>query len=171
MNIPYLLKTIGTVKLSELVAVIDAPPIDLNLAIWDSIDNGEIEVDEDKDRVKLTAKDAQPWHNPDLATKIIRVAQHYAANEVNINKGRLDAYIRDPKTGAGEPMHEYLMTLQYLIDTGQLVQEIVSLPKTPKRPYHKFLFLCLPENAEVNQEWNAKQINSWIARFESNKVK
>ena len=162
MNLLYLLKILKTNKLSELVANMDLPPLDINLAIWEAIDNGEIEIDEDKDRVKAL-KDAEPWQNPDLATKLIRVFQHYAANQANITRGRLNGYIKDPATEQGYKWHEYIMTLQYLIDNGQVVEEVISVPKVGKRPYHKFAFLCLP--GQNNQEWNARTINQWIDTF------
>ena len=162
MNIPYLLKTLNTNKLSELMQTIDTPPLDSNLAVWEALDRGEIEIDEDKDRVKALAE-PQPWHNPDLATKLIRVIQHYAQNETNITRGRLNGYMKDPLTSQGYPIHEYLMTLQYLIDEGQVIEEVVSVPKTKGRPYHRFVFLCLPGND--NAEWNARAVNKWIDDF------
>ena len=169
MNILYLLKTINSNKLSDLVAAIDAPPIDANLAIWGAIDRGEIEVNEKKDRVKVLDEDAGSWHDPDLATKIIRVIQHYASNEANITRGRLNSYIKDPSTSQGYPLHEYLMTVQYLIDNGQIIEDVVSVPQTKNRPFHRFVFLCLPEND--NAEWNAKAVNKWIDDFAKSKVK
>lgn len=169
MNVLYLLKILDTSKLSELVAVIDLPPIDMNLALWDAIDNGDIEIDDKKDRVKALKK-AKPWHNPELTSKLFRVIQHYAANESNITVGRLNSYMKDPLNNNGYPTHEYLMSMQSLIDAGSVVEEVLSIPAVKKkRPYHKFVFLCLPEND--NQEWNARAVNKWLATFESNKVK
>lgn len=168
MNILYLLKIMGTNKLSDLVSVIDAAPIDINLAIWDAIDNGEIEVDADKDRVKAL-KEAEEWHNPQLANKILRTVQHYAKNETNISKGRLDGDIKDPATGEGYAWHEYLMTLQALIDKGVIIEDIRTIPKTKGRPFHRFVFLCLPDND--NEEWNSRQINKWISNWKPSKVK
>lgn len=162
MNIPYLLKTLNTNKLSELAESMDMPPLDMNLALWGALDNGEIEINEDKDRVKAL-KEPEAWHNPDLATKLIRVIQHYAQNETNITRGRLNGYMKDPLTSQGYPIHEYLMTLQYLIDNGQVIEDVVSVPKTKSRPYHRFVFLCLPGND--NAEWNAKAVNKWIDDF------
>jgi len=81
----------------------------------------------------------------------------------------MNAYMKDPATGKGYPLHEYLMTMQYLIDTGQVLEHVVSVPQTKKRPFHRFVFLCLPGND--NEEWNAKAINKWIADFEKSKVK
>lgn len=168
MNILYLLKTLDTKKLSELVANIDAPPLDVNLAIWEAIDRGEIEIDEEKDRIKVL-KTWEIWKNDDLANKLIRVIQHYAKNGVNVTRGRLKGYIKDPLTEKGYPYHEYIMSLQALIDEGTVVEETISVPKTGKRPYQKFVFLCLPEND--NSEMNAKAINKWIAEFDKSKVK
>lgn len=168
MNILYLIKVLETKKLSELAAAIDLPPIDLNLALWGAIDNGEIEIDEKKDRV-TPLKEWEYWHDPELASKLLRVIQHYAANKANITVGRMNAYMKDPATGKGYALHEYLMTMQYLIDTGQVLEHVVSVPQTKKRPFHRFVFLCLPGND--NEEWNAKAINKWIADFEKSKVK
>lgn len=169
MNILYLLKTLKSDKLSDLTATMDMPPLDMNLAIWDSLDKGEIEIDEEKDKVKAL-KEAETWYSPELATKLIRVLQHYTANEANITRGRLNSYMKDPLTSIGYPLHEYLMTLQHLIDQGQVEEEVISVPAIKgKRPYHKFVFLCLPGND--NQEWNAKAVNKWIADFENTKVK
>lgn len=169
MNILYLLKVLGTDKLSELVAAIDVPPLDMNLAIWDAIDRGEIEVDEDKDRIKAL-KDAAPTADPNLMNKLIRVIQHYAANEVNINKGRLISYMKDPVSNQGYATHDYLMAMQYLVDNGTLIEQIVTVPEVKKsRPFRRFVFLCLPENEANNEEWNAKAVNNWIANWEKKK--
>lgn len=171
-NVPYLIKTIKTNKLSELAAVIDTPPLDMNLAIWDSIDRGEITVDENKDRVTIITETVEPWHNPDLTNKILRAIQHYAKNNTNITRGRMNGYIKEPITDKGYPMHEYFMSLQYLIDNGTVLEEVISVPGVKgKRQPHVFAFLCLPENAEQNSEWNAKAVNKWIADGEKNKVK
>lgn len=170
MNILYLLKILKTNKLSELIANMDMPPIDYNLAVWEAVANGELEIDEEKDKVKAL-KEAEPSHDPVLATKIIRVMQHYARDELNINRGRLNSYVKDPVTAVGYGWHDYLTTLQYLIDTGQIIEQIISVPGVKdKRPPHKFAFLCLPENQEISEEWNSKQINNFIATWKPDKV-
>lgn len=166
MNILYLLHVLKTKKLSELVANIDAPPLDINLAIWEAIDDGQVELDEEKDLI-TPLKTYDSWYDPTLATKLITVIQHYAKNETNITRGRLASYIKDPMTRVGYKTHEYLMTLEHLIETGQILEEVVAVPATKKRPYHKFVFLCLEGNP--NEEWNAKAVNKWIADFEKSK--
>lgn len=167
MNVPYLLKTLKTNKLSEVVANIDGAPLDINIAIWDAIDNGEIEVDEEKDRI-TALKEAELWHDEELTTKILKVIRHYTKNETNITRGNLFKYLKDPMTMQGYNTHDYLMSLQYLIDTGVIKEYEVSVPEIKKkRPYHKFVFLCLPQND--NEEWNAKAVNNWIENWEKKK--
>lgn len=166
MNIGYLLKILGTNKISELVANIDLPPLDINLAIWDAVARGEIEVNMDKDRI-TALKEPEASFNSDLANKLIRTIQHYASEKVNITRGRLNSVIKDPMTDKGYQWHEYLMALHYLIDTGQVIEEEVSVPKAGKRPFHRFVFLCLPEND--NQEWNARDVNKWIENWNKKK--
>lgn len=166
MNLPYLLEILGTDKISELVANIDLPPLDLNLLIWDAEKAGEIEVDLENDRVKAL-KGPEITFDSDLASKLLRTLQHYEKQEINMTRGRLNNSIKDPATGAGYPWHEYLMALHYLIDSGQVQEEVVSVPKEGKRPYHKFVFLQFPDNP--NEEWNKNQVNKWVANFNRKK--
>lgn len=169
MNILYLLKILNTEKLSEVVANLDLPPLDINLALWDAERAGEVEINQDKDRIRAL-KPHEITFNSDLATKLLRVMQQYQSKETNITRGRLNSLIKDPVTNLGYPYHEYLMALHYLIDSEQIVQVEWAVPKTEKRPYHKFAFLCFPDNPN-NEEWNAREVNKWIANFAKKKVK
>lgn len=190
MNVPYLLKILNTESLPELVANIDMAPIDMNLAIWEAIDRGEIKVDEEeqvgehKGSVRLLVE-PEPSSDPDLKNKVLRVIQHYAREETNVTRGRLNGYVKDPSTGQGYPWHEYLMAVQHLIDGELVVQDVIDVPASIKRfkdkkgrdkekmlrPPHKFAFLGLADNAEKNAEWNAKAVNKWIADIEEEMVK
>jgi hypothetical protein len=166
MNIPYLLKILGTNKLSELVANIDLPPLDINLLIWDAEKAGQIKLDLDKDRITVL-KAPEATFDSDLASKLLRTMQHYEAQETNITRGRLNNAIKDPSTGKGYAYHDYLMAMQYLIDSEQIEQEVVSVPKLGERPYHKFVFLQFPDNP--NEDWNRNEVNKWIANFNKKK--
>jgi len=164
MNIPYLLKILNTNKLQELVANIDLPPIDLNLAIWDAEKAGQVEINEKKGTIKALVEPEVSFDS-DLASKLLRVIQHYASKEINVTRGTLNGVIKDPQTGNGYPWHDYIMALQYLIDTEQILELQKEVPKTKDRPYHKFVFLCLADNP--NEEWNAREVNKWLAKFNS----
>lgn len=167
MNILYLLKILDTKKLSELVANIDLPPLDLNLAIWDAEKAGQIEIDPDKDKVKALTE-PEITFDSDLASKLLRVMQQYESQGINITRGRLNNMIKDPVTGLGYGYHEYLMALHYLIDSGQIVEEAVSVPEIKnKRPFHKFVFLQFPNNP--NEDWNRNEVNKWIENFAKSK--
>lgn len=168
MNILYLLHAMGSNKLTDLVNVIDAAPLDFDLAVWEAIDRGEIEVDQKKDRVK-PLKDYEMWHDEELADKMLRVIKHYIAEGKNVTRGRMDGEMKDATTGQGYPWHVYLMTRQYLVDSGQIVEDVVSVPKTKGRPFHRFVFMGLPGND--NEEMNAKEINNWLAQWTNRKVK
>ena len=168
MNVLYLLKILKTNKISELVANIDAPFLDINLAIWDAAKAGDVEVDESKDKI-IALKEPEITFNSDLATKLLRTMQHYNARETNITRGRLNTLVKNTATEFNYAWHDYIMALQYLIDTGQIEEQVISVPKTNKRPYHKFVFLCFPDNP--NEEWNSREVNNWIANWEKNKVK
>lgn len=194
MNIAYLLKCLDTEVLDELVANIDTPPLDMNLAIWDAIDRGEIEVDEEAGievdgkthigTVKLLVEPT-PSSDSDLKNKILRTIQHYSRDEVNITRGRLNSQVKDMSTGKGYGWHEYIMAVQHLIDEGTVVQQVIDVPAVTKekvsksgkrkveviRPAHKFAFLGLAENEDKNEEWNAIAVSKWIADMEQHMVR
>jgi len=166
VNIPYLLKILNTSKITELVANIELPPIDIDLALWDAAKAGQVEINLKKDKIKALTE-PEITFDSDLAGKLLRVMQHYEANETNVTRGRLNSAIKDPSSGKGYAYHEYLMALHYLIESGQVIQEEVAVPKTKTRPYHKFAFLCFPDNP--NEEWNSREVNKWIANFNKKK--
>lgn len=168
MNVLYLLKILKTNKISELVANIDAPFLDINLAIWDAAKAGDVEVDESKDKI-IALKEPEITFNSDLATKLLRTMQHYNARETNITRGRLNTLVKNTGTEFNHLWHDYIMALQYLIDSGQIEEQVISVPKTKSRPYHKFVFLCFKDNP--NEEWNSREVNNWIANWEKKKVK
>jgi len=184
MNVSYLLKILGTESLPELVANIDLPALDMNLAIWDAIDNKEIEIDEPNGTVKLLIE-PESSSDPELKNKVLRVIHHYAREETNVTRGRLNSYVKDPTTGQGYPWHEYIMAVQHLIDDRLVSEDIVEVPAAIKRftdkkgrkkekiirPAHKFAFLGLTENAEQNAEWDAKAVNKWIADIDAQMIK
>lgn len=181
MNVAYLIEALGTNDLKEVVANIDLPPLDMNLAIWEAIDRGEVEVDEERGTIDVVL-DPAPSSDADLKSKVLRVIQHYARENTNITRGRLNVYIKDPGTGEGYPWHEYVMVLQHLLD-GELIEEevieveekraTVKNPETGKkeeqvvRPGHKFAFLGLAENGEKNAEWNRAAVDKWLADMEA----
>jgi len=74
----------------------------------------------------------------------------------------------NPESDKGYPWHEYIMALQYLIDSGQVKEEIVKLAEIKdQRPAHTFVFLCLEDNP--NEEWNTREVNKWIANWNGKK--
>jgi len=168
VNVLYLLKILGTNKISELVANIDAPFLDINLAIWDAVKNGDVEVDEEKDKI-TPLKTHEVSFDADLANKLLRTLQHYNARETNITRGRLNTLVKNTATEFNYAWHDYIMALQYLIDSGQIEEQVISVPKSNKRPYHKFVFLCFKDNP--NEEWNSREVNNWIANWEKKRVK
>jgi hypothetical protein len=168
MNIPYLSQCLETDKFSDLVGVMDMVALDMNLAIEDAIANGEVKIDRENDKVEILVE-ATPYYDPELMNKLLRTVQHYAKNETTITRGRMNALVKDPldpTNARGYRTHEYIMSMQYLIDSGQVTEDIVDVVKSKKYPAHKFVFLGLPENKDKHEEWNAKAVNKWIADFE-----
>lgn len=145
---------------------IDLAPLDINLLLGDAEEAGQIEVDRTKDKIKALTE-PEITFNADLANKLLRTMQQYEKRELNITRGRLNSLIKDPVTGTGYGYHEYLMALHYLIDSGQIQEEVVDVPKAGKRPAHKFVFLQFPDNP--NEDWNRGVVNKWIANWHKSK--
>lgn len=178
-DVAYLLKILKTEKLSELIDNIDLVPLDMNLALWAAEDAGEIKIDMDNDKVELLV-DPTPSGDEILGNKIIRVLQHYAKATTNLTRGRLNSQIKDGITGQGYGWETYITTVQWLIDSGQILEKVVVVPEEKRmikvkrhkekemvvRPEHKFAFLCLPDNEDDNDEWNQRSVDKFIANYE-----
>lgn len=167
MNIVYLLQILGTRKLSSLIENIDLSLFDINLALFDAEEAGEISIDRNKDKIKAL-KEPVPSCDKVLEDKIYRVIQHYARKEVNITMGKLLSWLKNPMAEYNYPYHECLMAIQHLVDTGKVIEIEASVPKLKDRPFHRFVFLCLPDND--NEEWNAREINKFIDNWKATKV-
>lgn len=168
-NILYLLKILKTNKISELVANIDLPALDINLAIWEAERDGKVEINQNKDRIKALVE-REITFDSDLANKLIRVIQHYASKEINVTRGRLTNLVKSPGQEFNYPYHDYLMALQYLIDSEQITEAVVSVPGIKdKRPPRKFVFLQFLDNP--NEAWNKAEINRWISNWNKKSVK
>jgi len=162
MNLPYLLKILDTKKITEVVANIDLPFLDIDLILNDAELAGQGKIDRAKDKI-VALTEPEITFDSDLANKLLRTMQHYERRETNMTRGRLNSLIKDPSSNIGYPWHEYLMALQYLIDSDQVKEEVVSVPKAGDRPYHKFVFLQFPGNP--NEDWNRNVVNKWIDDF------
>lgn len=168
INIPYLLKVLKTTDLEILVQNIDAPLLDINVALFEAEDNGEIEVNRKKGKVKVLV-DVEPSRDDALAEKILKIMRHYEKKEINISVGKLTSWAKNSAIDYNYPYHVYICTLQSLIDSGEIQEQEVSVPKLKDRPYHRFVFLCFDGNP--NEDWNAKEVQKWITNWENNKVK
>lgn len=168
MNIPYLVKILGTNKLSDVVGNLDLPFLDINLLLDDAVQDGQIEIDKKKDKIKALVE-PEVTFDSDLANKLLRTMQHYWASETNISRGRLTSLVKNAGSQFNYPYHEYLMALQYLIDSGQVEEEVVVIEKDKKskRPRHTYVFFQSPENP--NEEWNRRVVNKWIENWNKKK--
>lgn len=171
VNIPYLLKILNTEDSLELAQNIDLPALDINLSIHKARDEGSVEVDREKGTVKITGK-VKPSCDELLAAKLFRMMEYYADEQKNITRGRLNFMVKAPGDENTYPWHEYLMALQWLIDTGRVIEYEIDVPESKKKngnPYHKFVFLGIATNDEVNEEWNTKEVQKWLDTFEKSK--
>lgn len=173
MNLPYILKTLKTTKLSELVANIDAPPIDINIALWDAVKNGSIELNEAKDKVKLLVEVETPKNMTieeiEMRQKVLRVIDEFGKREALPTRGRLIGYIKDPVTQQGYKTHDLIVAVQSLLDEGLIVEKILSVPAIKDvRPFNRFVFYGFPDNQQMD-EWAEKAIAKWLAQFDKKK--
>lgn len=159
MNILYLLKTLDTTNLEDVVKSIDLAPLDLNLAIGEAEARGEIEVDREKGKIKALVESTDTWHDPELADKILRTMDLYAAQKHNLTAGRLNSLIYIPGGDNFYKLHEYLMTVQHLIDTGVIYEDKRTIPEVNKMPGTTLIFLC--REGIGDKSWNDADTEEW----------
>lgn len=170
ININYLLECLETEKLSELVACLDLPLLDINILLWDAEQSGAVEIDRENDKIVSNEKGV-PFYNQQLARNMLKAVRYYAdVHKTNLTIGRLATWVCNPGIDHNYLQHEYIATLQYLINTKQVLEQKVVVPKDGGREEKIFNFLCLPENDEASDDWNKAEVDKFIASWDSASV-
>lgn len=155
-----LLKSLATNDLDIIVANIELPPIDIDVMLYEAQENGEIEIDKEKNTIKALKEPEYLYSNHKLYKQITKLIAYYDAQEANITKSRLEGIVLNPG-GFGYPRHDFICTLFCIEEDAKVKKYEIKVPKTKKRPEHTFEFYTFLDH----QEFGAKAVNDFIDRF------
>ena len=91
-----LLKSLATNDLDIIVANIELPPIDIDVMLYEAQENGEIEIDKEKNTIKALKEPEYLYSNPKLYEKITKLIAYYDGQKANITKSRLEGVVLNP---------------------------------------------------------------------------
>lgn len=158
-----LLKALNTTKLDIVAGNLDLPPIDIDVLIYEAKENGDIEVDAKKNKIKALREPGHLEYNHHLMEQIKKIIRYYDGEEANITRSRLEAVILNPVGQYGYSNQDFVCTMYALENQEEDVKKYeISVPKTKKRPYHKFEFYTYLDH----QEFGAAAVNKFIEQFE-----
>lgn len=166
-----LLQALNTDDLLKVVAHLSLSPLDIDLLFYQATDDGEIEIDKAKNKIKALKQPDEPYYDKQLAEKMVAIIKRYDSLEANITYSRLEQITLDLAGRHGYPIHDFICTL-YALEHNLIpdfpkvnVYELTA-KKHKKRPEHTFKFYTLLDH----QEFGAKAVNQFIAAWEKNKV-
>ena len=157
-----LLKSLATNDLDIIVDKIELQPIDIDVMLYEAQENGEIEIDKEKNTIKALKEPEYLYSNPKLYEKITKLIAYYDGQKANITKSRLEGVVLNPG-GFGYPRHDFLCTLFCIEEDAKVKKYEISVPKTKKYPEHTFEFYTYLDH----QEFGAKAVNDFISKFDT----
>lgn len=156
-----LIKVLATNDLDIIVANIELPPIDIDVMLYEAQENGEVEIDKEKNTIKALKEPEYLYSEPKLYGQIMKLVEHYDKQEANITKSRLEGVVLNPG-GFGYPRHDFVCTLFCIEENAKVKKYEIKVPKSKKRPAHTFEFYTLLDH----QEYGAKAVNAFIDSFD-----
>lgn len=149
-KIVHIIKQNPEKKLSEVIALLQMPAIDINAGIWAAEDLGFIsEPDKETDTVEILKLPKKWDFGPgvkELQEKIMYSFEKLAKREADLE----EHYVKN--WTAGYPSHDIDIAIETLIKAKKLARYELTDPKDLKSTY---VFYSLYENGE--QMWGAKQ--------------
>lgn len=149
LNIPYIATVYKINKISSLIENIDAPVLDINLALWDAEDSGLIKLDREKDTIEVL-EFGRTLPNPELLAKLKEVIAWYNADGRAVNRNKLVSHTFSNSTRFDPPRQDFFCGLDWAVENGQIIaHEVeVELPagkKGNRTKTAKFVVYSLPE--------------------------
>lgn len=157
-----LIKALATKDLDIVVANIELPPIDIDVMLYEAQENGEIEIDKEKNTIKALKEPEVLYSDTKLYKQITKLIAHYDSQEANITKSRLEGVVLNPG-GFGYPRHDFLCTLFCIEEDAKIKKYEIKVLKTKKRPEHAFEFYTYLDH----QEFGAKAVNAFMDKFDT----
>lgn len=163
-----LLKALDTADLMAVVKNMAMSPLDIDLILYAAIDNGEVEVDKEKNTIKALKEPVKIYYDPLLASKLVEIIKRYDKQKANITYNRLMQDVLAPGSPHGYPVHDFACTL-YALENNLIVgypklnRYEIDVPEIKnKRPYNKYVFYTYLDH----QEFGAKAINQYIEQWQ-----
>lgn len=168
-----LIKALDTTDLVKVVSHMALAPIDIDLILYKAQDDGEIEIDKKKSKIKLLKEPEDLYYNPDLVPKLVDIIQRYDMQGANITRARLEEVTLALNGKYGYLIHDFVCSM-YALEQGKayLYPKVnkyeISVPAIKKkRPYNKFVFYTFADH----QEFGAKAANDFIDQWDKINVK
>ena len=164
-----LLDALKTDDLKTVVGYLDMSPLDIDLLLYEAQENGEVEINKEKAKIKALKPAVDLYYDKVLAQKIIKIIKRYDALDANITRTRLEEITLNLQGKHGYPIHDFVCTM-YALEHHQdkswpeVFTYEISVPaiKKPFRPANTFIFYTLLDH----QEFGSKAVNDFIAQWD-----
>lgn len=164
-----LLEALKTDDLKTVVGYLDMSPLDIDLLLYEAQENGEVEINKEKAKIKALKPAVDLYYDKALAVKIIKIIKRYDDQDANITRSRLEEITLNLQGKRGYPIHDFVCTM-YAIESNasadwpEVYHYEISVPaiKKPFRPANTFIFYTLLDH----QEFGSKAVNDFIAQWD-----
>lgn len=166
-----LLDALKTDDLKTVVGYLDMSPLDIDLLLYEAQENGEVEINKEKAKIKALKPAVDLYYDKVLAVKIIKIIKRYDDQEANITRSRLEEITLNLQGKRGYPIHDFVCTMHAIENGLPVLPGItdvktyeISVPaiKKPFRPANTFIFYTLLDH----QEFGSKAVNDFIAQWD-----
>lgn len=162
-----LMKALNTTKLDKIIPYMAIAPIDVDVLLYEAQENGDVEIDLKKRKVKALKEPETLYSDPSLLMQMRKLIAYYDKQEANITKTRLEMVVLDPAGTNGYPLHDFICSLYVLEQQEDVHTYSISVPKTKDHPSHTFEFYTFLDHEKFGQE----AVNDFKKQFEKKKKK
>lgn len=163
-----LLEALKTEDLKTVVGYLDMAPLDIDLLLYEAQENGDIEINKEKAKIKALKPAKELYYEPQLAEKLLKIIKRYDDQDANITRSRLEEVTLNLQGKRGYPIHDFICTM-YALEQHEdkawpeVYKYEISVPEVKKkRPANTFVFYTLLDH----QEYGAKAVNDFIEQWD-----
>lgn len=161
------MKALNTGKLDRIVSCLALAPIDVDVLLYDAQENGDVEIDLKRRKIKALREPETFYSNTALLIQMRKLIAYYDKQEANITKTRLEMVVLDPAGTNGYLIHDFICSLYVLEQQEDIKKYSISVPKEKNRPAHTFEFYTFLDHQKFGQD----AVNDFKKQFEKKKKK
>src|ERR1700742_1404203 len=90
-----LLAALNTNDLLTVVKHLSLSPLDIDLLLYEGQEDGKIELDKKKGKIKALKEVGSVYYDTELAHKIVKIIKYYDKQKANITRNRLEEITLD----------------------------------------------------------------------------